>query len=110
MIGLRRASLVTLIVAVAMVATAHTDEAADKAAIMERLHRWTADFNSNDPVGVCDLFAPDLIYSIPEVAQGTRETLCANLAAILTKSDVKLRYANPDVHEIVVAAMLRSCV
>jgi ketosteroid isomerase-like protein len=103
MIGLRRASLVTLFVAVAMVVTAHADEAADKAAIMERLHRWTADFNSNDPVGVCDLFAPDLIYSIPEVAQGTRETLCANLAAILTKSDVKLRYANPDVHEIVVA-------
>jgi hypothetical protein len=68
MIGLRRASLVTLIVAVAMVATAHADEAADKAAIMERLHRWTADLNSNDSVGVCDLFAPDLIYAIPEVA------------------------------------------
>ena len=48
-------------------------------------------------------FAPDLIYSIPEVAQGTRETLCANLTGIFAESDVKLRYANPDVHEIVVA-------
>ena len=46
-------------------ATAHADEASDKAAITERLQRWTADFNSSDAVGVCDLFAPDLIYSIP---------------------------------------------
>jgi hypothetical protein len=73
MIGLHRAVLVALILAVTTVATAHADEAADKAAIMERLQRWTANFNSNDAVGVCDLFAPDLIYSIPEVAQGTRE-------------------------------------
>lgn len=73
-----------------------------RALVTERLQRWTADFNSSDAVRVCDLFAPDLIYSIPEVAQGTRETLCANLAGILAKSDVKLRYANPDIHEIVV--------
>ena len=53
-------------------------------------------------LGVCDLFTPDLIHSIPEVAHGTRETLCANLACSLGKSDVKLRYANPDIHEIVV--------
>jgi hypothetical protein len=55
MIGLHRATLVALIVAVTTAAPAHADEAADKAAIMERLHRWTADFNSNDSVGVCDL-------------------------------------------------------
>ncbi len=102
MIGLHRATLVALIVAVTTAAPAHADEAADKAAIMERLHRWTADFNSNDSVGVCDLFAPDLIYSIREVTQGTRETLCASLAAILARSDIKLRYTNPDVQEIVV--------
>jgi ketosteroid isomerase-like protein len=102
MTGLHRAALVAFILTVTTVVTAHADEAADKAAIIERLQRWTADFNSNDPVGVCDLFAPDLVYSIPEVAQGTRATLCANLAATLAKSEVKLRYANPDVHEIVV--------
>ena len=103
MIGLGRATIVAFILTVTTVATAHADEAADKAAILERLQRWTADFNANNPVGVCDQFAPDLIYSIPEVAQGTRSTLCANLAAILAKPDVKLRYANPDIHEIVVA-------
>ena len=102
MIGLHRVALVGLVLAVTTMATAHADEAVDKAAIMERLQRWTVAFNSSDPVGVCDLFAPDLIYSIPEVTQGTRATLCANLAATLAKSDIKLRYANPDVHEIVV--------
>lgn len=102
MIGLHGAALASFVLAATTVATARADEAADKAAIVERLQRWTADFNANDPVGVCDLFAPDLIYSIPEVAQGTRATLCANLAATLAKPDVKLRYANPDVHEIVV--------
>ena len=103
MIGLHRAALVALILTASTMVTAHADEAGDKAAITERLQRWTADFNSSDAIGVCDLFAPDLIYSIPEVAQGTRETLCANLTGILAKSDVKLRYANPDIQEIVVA-------
>ena len=102
MVNGHRAVLLACSLMLTMLVPAYANEAADKAAIIERLQRWTADFNSNDPVGVCDLFAPDLIYSIPEVTQGTRETICANLAAILGKSDVKLRYANPDVHEIVV--------
>lgn len=103
MTGLQCAALVAFVATATMVTTARADEAADKAAITARLHRWTADFNANDPAGVCDLFAPNLVYSIPEVTNGTRETLCANLAAVLAKSDVKLRYANPDIHEIVVA-------
>jgi uncharacterized protein (TIGR02246 family) len=97
----------TAIVAVALTAAtmraAHdADAAADKAAIMQRLQRWTADFNAKDFRAVCDLFAPDLVYSIPEVVQGTRETLCANLAAMLARSDIELHYDNPDVHEILV--------
>jgi uncharacterized protein (TIGR02246 family) len=103
MTGLHGAAFVAFIAAATAVTAARADEAADKAAIKARLDRWTGDFNANDPVGVCDLFAPDLIYSIPEVTKGTRETLCANLTAVLAKSDVKLRYANPDIHEIVVA-------
>ena len=47
--------------------------------------------------GGCDVFAPDLVYSIPEVAHGTREMLCANLAKMLARSDVRLHYDNPDV-------------
>jgi steroid delta-isomerase len=88
--------------AAAMAAEAHADSDADKAAIMQRFQRWTADFNAKDSAGVCDLFAPDLVYSIPEVVRGTRETICANLANLLARSDVKLHYNNPDVHEILV--------
>jgi steroid delta-isomerase len=69
---------------------------------MQRLQRWTADFNARDAAGVCDLFAPDLVYSIPEVVQGTRETICANLAKILAEANIQLHYDNPDVHEILV--------
>jgi len=83
--------------------SARADPAADKAAIMDRLQRWTAAFNAKDPTPVCDLFAPDLVYSIPEVAHGTREILCTNLAKMLARSDVQLHYDNPEVHEIVVA-------
>ncbi len=35
--------------------------------------------------------------------QGTRETICANLAKMLASSDIQLHYGNPDVHEILVA-------
>ena len=70
---------------------------------MDRFQRWTAAFNAKDPTGVCDLFAPDLVYSIPEVVHGTRDMLCANLAKMLARSDIQLRYDNPNVHEIVVA-------
>jgi steroid delta-isomerase len=86
----------------AAAAAAHADSAADEAAIMQRLQRWTADFNAKDSAGVCDLFAPDLVYSMPEVVQGTRETMCANLAKMLARSDIQLHYGNPDVHEILV--------
>jgi hypothetical protein len=34
--------------------------------------------------------------------QGTRETICANLAKMLARSDIQLHYDNPDVHEIIV--------
>jgi uncharacterized protein (TIGR02246 family) len=86
----------------AMMAAASADPAADEAAIRQRFQRWTADFNARDAGRVCDLFAPDLVYSIPEVVQGTRQTLCANLAAMLARSDITLHYDSPDIHDIIV--------
>ena len=96
-------AIVTIVLTVAaMMAAASADPAADEAAIRQRFQRWTADFNARDKAGVCDLFAPDLVYSIPEVVQGTRQTLCANLAAMLARSDITLHYDNPDIHDIIV--------
>jgi hypothetical protein len=34
--------------------------------------------------------------------QGTRETICANLAKMLARSDIRFHCDNPDVHESVV--------
>ena len=79
------------------------DPAADEAAIRDRFAKWTDAFNAKDPAGVCDLFAPDLIYSLPEVVNGTQATLCGNLAKLFTRSDLKLRYDLPAIHEMIVA-------
>jgi steroid delta-isomerase len=95
--------LVAIILIVAILAPAHADEAADRAAITQRLQRWTADFNAKDPVGVCDLFAPDLAYSIPEMVRGTQQTMCGNLARLLARTDIRVSYRNPDIHEILVS-------
>ena len=93
-----------LLALTAVVATpGHADPAADEAAIVQRFTTWTAAFNERDPVGVCDLFAPDLAYSIPDVLQGTHKTMCANLAKTLARSDIQLHYDDPDIHEIIVA-------
>jgi uncharacterized protein (TIGR02246 family) len=79
------------------------DAAADEAAIRDRFAKWTAAFNAGDAAGVCDLFAPDLVYSLPEVTNGTQATLCGNLAKILARPDIKLHYDLPTIHELIVS-------
>ncbi|MFO1084120.1 MAG: nuclear transport factor 2 family protein [Reyranellaceae bacterium] len=104
---LRRCLATVVLVTLALVAAAaHADPAADELAIRQRLQRWTADFNAKNLTGVCDLFAPDLLYSIPEVTNGTHEMMCTNLTKMLGRSDIQLRYAMPDIHEIIVSGDL----
>jgi steroid delta-isomerase len=89
-----------------MAATApsvHADPASDNAAITERLLHWTAAFNARDDAGTCDLFAPDLAYSIPGQLDGTRATLCANIHAVQARPGMQLHYDNPDIREIIVS-------
>lgn len=81
----------------------------DEAAIIERLQRWTAAFNSRDAAAVCDLFAPDLISRSRGTPERGRDALCAHLAAVLAKIGQPLRYA-ADIREIIIAgdiAMVR---
>ena len=82
------------------------DENADKAAITERLQRWTTAFNARDAAGTCDLFAPDLVATVPEGLAGSRETLCSRLDALLAKPGLELHYDNPDIREIIVSGNL----
>ncbi len=99
----RLAPLVAIALTATAAGTALADADADKAAIVQRLQQWTAAFNARDSAGTCDLFAPDLVYAIPEVVRGTRETMCSNLAALQARTDIRLHYANPDIHEILLA-------
>jgi len=62
----------------------------------------TAAFNAREVAGSCDLFAPDLLYSIQDIANGTHETMCGNLTRMLGRSDIRLHYAVPAIHEMAV--------
>jgi uncharacterized protein (TIGR02246 family) len=81
---------------------ARADQAADKAAVTERLLQWAAAFNARDAAGTCDLFAPDLISTVPGGLNDDRNTVCARLAAVLAKTDTQCRYT-PDIREIIVS-------
>lgn len=101
-----RSSLLAMAVAALAVAVAPAPRAqpsADQAAIRQRLEHWTAAFNAKDVAGSCDLFAPDLAYSIPEVVNGTYRTMCENLTRMLGRSDIRLHYDVPALREIIVS-------
>ncbi len=83
--------------AIAGAAPAQADAGSDKTAITERLRRWKDAFDAKDRKGVCDLFAPDLIYSVPELVDGTRPVLCEHLAKILGNPRVRLHYDRPQI-------------
>jgi uncharacterized protein (TIGR02246 family) len=74
--------------------------ASDKDAIIQRFDQWAMAFNARDAAGACDLFAPDLLYSIPEVLEGTHQTMCANFAKLFANNKLRLHYDRPDIHEI----------
>lgn len=97
--------LLPLVLAFAAI-PAYADPAADAAAIRARLTAWAAAFNARDAAGACDLFAPDLQYALPEEPRGTRATMCGNLARVLARDDLRLRYDAPEVHEVIVSGDL----
>ncbi len=101
---LRLASIAALVALAAVVtaAGARADTAADERAITERLQRWTAAFNARDAAGACDLFAPDLVYSLPGLVDASYERMCGNFRAVFAKPGLRLTYAEPDIHEILV--------
>ena len=94
-----RLHLTALALALAL-ALASPAGADDAAAIRDRLEAWRLAFNERDADGACDLFAPDLAYSVPGLPAGTRETMCANLARAMMRTDFILRYDPPEIHEI----------
>src|SRR5215475_1810740 len=106
-LGSLEVRLLSLLIALAAIVTAaaaaRADSGADEAAVRQRLERWTAAFNARDAQGACDLFAPTLAYSLQEVPNGTYQTMCGNLTKLLARSDIRLHYALPSIHEIAVS-------
>jgi ketosteroid isomerase-like protein len=82
------------------------NSAAAKAAITDRLHRWTTAFNAQDLATVCGLFAPDLSYTVDDILNGSRDGLCASIRAGLARRDLKHHYDEPTIHEILVSGDL----
>ena len=74
----------------------------DKEAITKRLEDWAAAFNRRDADGACDLFAQDLVSTVPGALEAGKDAVCARLAKVLSKTDVSLQY-RPDIREIIVS-------
>lgn len=93
---------VACLVSLAAASAALADPRADEQAIAARLYQWAAAFNARDAAGSCDLFAPDLISTVPGALHADRDAVCARLAALLAKPGLRLRYS-PDIQEIIVS-------
>ena len=84
-------------------ASASADD--DRAQITRRLQDWAGAFNRRDASGVCDLFAQDLVSTVPDALDSGRDAVCERLAKVLSKPDVTLSY-EPDIREIIVSGNL----
>jgi len=85
---------------------ARADEAVEKAAITARLRGFSDAFNARDADRLCDVFAPDLIATIPFAPEASRAAICGNLERLLARPDLRLSYAYPDIREIILAGDL----
>jgi ketosteroid isomerase-like protein len=99
--GVRRA-----VVGAAAEAARADGSSAAKAAITERLNRSTAAFNAKEPTAICNLFAPDLRYTLDDILNGSRDQLCGNIDKVLATPGLTLRYAEPSIHEMLVSGDL----
>jgi steroid delta-isomerase len=83
--------------------TARADEAADKAAIAARLRGFADAFNARDEAGLCDIFASDLIATVPPRLETDAAAICGHIDRLLARPDLWLHYDDPDIREIIVS-------
>ena len=84
-VSLSAFGLMTCLCLPAVAPSAHADEAADRAAIIARLRGFADAFNARDQARLCDIFAPDLIATIPLAPEASREAICGNLDRVLAR-------------------------
>jgi ketosteroid isomerase-like protein len=78
------------------------EQISQRALIVQGLHDWADAFNNRDLSHICDLFAPDLIATVPDAPNRHRAQVCENLVRVLTHNDRHLRYSS-DIHEVIVS-------
>jgi len=84
---------------------ARADADTDMLAIAVRLTNWAQAFNARDKAGVCGLFAPDLVATMPGQPEISRETLCASLSSMIDDHTKAMSYGL-QIREIVVSGDL----
>jgi steroid delta-isomerase len=87
----------------ACLSPARADDAADKAAIAMRLRGFADAFNARDETALCEIFAPDLIATVPPALETGREAICGRIDRALARRDLRLHYDEPDIREIIVS-------
>jgi hypothetical protein len=78
-------AIAVVLAGVGTVTPARADADSERVAITDRLQRWTVAFNARDAAGVCDVFAPDLVSTVPDALDSRRDALCGKLSAVLAK-------------------------
>src|SRR5665213_3664190 len=76
-----------------------------KELISQRLLQWADAFNRRDAPAACDLFAPNLVASVPDAPERGRAAVCSQLKAAMSNKDVRLHYT-PDIREIIISGDL----
>ena len=82
---------------------ARADDTSDHQQIIARLDGFADAFNARNVSGACDLFAADLVATIPLGADTRRDRLCGNLGRLLSLKDLQLHYDHPEIQEIIVS-------
>jgi steroid delta-isomerase len=93
----------SLLAVAASASPACADEAADKVAVTLRLRGFSDAFNALDEVGLCDIFAPDLIATMPPALETSSEAICGNINRLFVRPDLQLHYDYPEIREIIVS-------
>ncbi len=75
---------------------------ADRAEVERALQRWPEDFNAKNQASACGLFAPDVVLSYPGGPDRGFEAMCAQFGTLFASTDKTLRYAAPQIEEIIV--------
>jgi len=92
---------ITLAVLVLLVACDRAP-ARDADAIRSALAQWPQDWNARNTAAVCDLFAPDVVLSAFSGPDRDHATMCAGFAALFARTDRRLRYDPPVIHDVFV--------